>query len=54
MATYKMSPCKDCKDRCVGCHGKCVLFKEWKDEESRLHKMVAAKAYIGGVGHYHG
>ena len=23
-------PCKDCKKRCVGCHGKCRNYKTWK------------------------
>ena len=34
-----VAPCKDCKDRSEGCHGKCQIYidfekahKEWKDK----------------------
>lgn len=53
MNSYKMSPCKDCKNRCIGCHGKCELYHAWKKEESRIHMKVMAKTHIGGLGYYH-
>jgi len=28
----KVSPCKGCEDRMVGCHGICRSYKEWKAE----------------------
>ena len=31
-----ISPCKDCKDRYIGCHDKCVLYAEWKAEIERV------------------
>ena len=27
-----IAPCKDCKDRHVGCHGKCEKYLEYKKE----------------------
>ena len=27
-----IAPCKDCKDRHVGCHGKCKKYLEYKKE----------------------
>lgn len=35
-------PCKDCKDRHVGCHGACERYKQYKTE------LEAAKAEIYG------
>lgn len=35
-------PCKDCKDRHVGCHGDCERYKQYKAE------LEAAKAEIYG------
>lgn len=29
------APCKDCKDRETGCHGKCARYKQWKNEHAR-------------------
>lgn len=29
-AVRDMSPCKGCKDRIPGCHGKCDGFNEWR------------------------
>lgn len=29
-AYYDICPCKDCKERKVGCHENCVAYKEWK------------------------
>lgn len=27
----RISPCKECKERCVGCHGRCQPYKEWAE-----------------------
>ena len=35
------SPCKDCKDRYVGCHGECskyLEFRELVDEHNKVSK----------------
>lgn len=28
-----IAPCKDCSDRCVGCHATCNKYIEWKTRE---------------------
>ena len=33
-------PCRDCKEREVGCHGYCELYKLWsKENEQRKEKI---------------
>lgn len=27
------SPCKNCEDRSVGCHGSCEKYAEWKGQQ---------------------
>lgn len=37
----KDSPCKNCGDRFIGCHGKCEKYKAWRaeyDEEIKEQK----------------
>lgn len=29
------SPCKECPDREIGCHGKCEKYLAWKEENDR-------------------
>lgn len=31
------SPCKDCHDRTVGCHGKCEKYKAYRVEVDKLY-----------------
>lgn len=41
-----ISPCKNCQDRMVGCHGKednkwkCEAWGKWKDAEAKAHPLV--------------
>lgn len=28
-------PCKECKERTVGCHGTCNKYKEWQDKRPK-------------------
>lgn len=35
---YKSAPCKDCKDRAVGCHSTCKKYKEWEAKKDELNK----------------
>lgn len=30
------APCKDCKDRAVGCHGSCEQYKAFRAERDRM------------------
>lgn len=31
------SPCKDCKDRYLGCHSKCKKYNNFKKELAKYH-----------------
>lgn len=39
------SPCKDCPDRVVGCHGKCEKYKAYRVEVDKLRVARAEKSY---------
>ena len=32
------SPCKNCKDRSVGCHSLCEKYTEWKGQHEDIRK----------------
>ena len=40
------APCKNCKNRAIGCHGKCAKYAAWKkkheQERTRLAKELEA------------
>ena len=36
------APCKDCKYRTLGCHDKCFMYKEWKNQ-ARVKKEMEEK-----------
>lgn len=42
------SPCKDCCNRSIGCHGNCKLYIDWTDENNKIknnRKQWYAKRY---------
>ena len=39
------SPCKDCPDRTVGCHGKCEKYEAYRVKVDELHRLRAEKSY---------
>ena len=43
-------PCKDCKDRKVGCHDGCVFYKQFKAAcaEERAQRQMANMKYEYG------
>ena len=45
------SPCKDCPDRQLGCHGKCDKYKDFK-EMSIHYSNQLGKAY-GAIGYFY-
>lgn len=45
----KVPPCKDCEERYVGCHSKCVAYLEWKKE----HDLYKNKIIEGNKLDYH-
>ena len=50
------SPCKDCEDREVGCHGKCEKYQRFHEdivaysEVVKVNKMKDAKVYYRSGG----
>lgn len=36
----KLSPCKGCEDRVVGCHSVCERYITWKAERDELKKEL--------------
>ena len=34
---YK-SPCKDCENRQIGCHGSCAAYNEYREKEAAYRK----------------
>ncbi len=39
-------PCLECKDRYVGCHGKCERYKAWSDKHNIIRKNSPAHISI--------
>jgi len=40
VAATLVSPCKECSDRCIGCHSTCGEYAEYKQElERRRHDI---------------
>lgn len=38
------APCKDCVDRCSGCHGKCEAYKSFRTKVDNDHAVRNAIA----------
>jgi len=53
-----VAPCKDCKERSIGCHSKCEKYKEFKtandayNKKTRLAKMYRSDTYYGVIREY--
>lgn len=43
ISTMVMSPCKNCTDRCIGCHTTCGDYAEYKCELERRREEVKAE-----------
>lgn len=43
----KIAPCKDCKERYVGCHDHCNKYQSWhkEREEMKYHERIN-KVYV--------
>lgn len=39
-AYYDICPCKGCDKRVVGCHAKCIAYKEWKNNSVEIKANV--------------
>lgn len=49
------NPCWKCNERCVGCHGACERYVEWKAEQETAKEIVrmsktSATDYLGARG----
>lgn len=33
------APCKDCMDRCIGCHGKCGKYAKFQEDNLREKQL---------------
>ncbi len=46
-------PCKDCKDRVVGCHAKCERYAKWRvdhaKEKDQYNKSTEFDRYLHGT-----
>lgn len=38
-------PCKDCKDRKIGCHGACDKYRSWALKEKEYKEEIIKKQY---------
>ena len=49
------APCKDCKDRFLGCHSKCDKYKDYKKKSEELNDMknksenISMRGYINDM-----
>lgn len=49
------NPCWKCNERCVGCHGACERYGEWKAEQETVKEIArmsktSATDYLGARG----
>ena len=43
-------PCKNCKDRTVGCHGKCEAYQALDKERKKINAEKMEKSYYAERG----
>ena len=50
------APCKECKERNVGCHDKCEIYKDYTKERKKERLYMQEKQYgrRSVVGYYKG
>lgn len=48
----KECPCRDCKDREIDCHGKCIFYKEWFEENKRIRQSINNKKALERIGQH--
>ena len=34
-----ISPCKGCAERTIGCHGRCEMFRKWREERDKINEL---------------
>ena len=45
------NPCRDCKERQVGCHATCNKYIEWRKEYDRVTKGIRNRRHQKGIGY---
>ena len=40
------APCKNCKERVMGCHGKCEKYQMWKSEHDKKRAEIFERENI--------
>ena len=35
-----VSPCKNCEERDIGCHGYCIAYRKWKAEHDHITLLM--------------
>lgn len=45
----KIPPCKECKDRKIGCHGKCERYRQFREELDELNKTIKNAKQYGSI-----
>ena len=48
----KIAPCKDCKDRAIGCHGTCEKYSEYRKQREKERELRYKKQqtyYVHGA-----
>lgn len=51
------APCKDCRDRCTYCHGRCERYRAWAEDrrtELALRRMMSEADEVQIEGIYRG
>lgn len=41
----RLSPCKGCEDRFVGCHDTCEKYQEWRHEKDAENRKIRVAKY---------
>ena len=39
----KDNPCRNCEERCVGCHGTCQRYLDWHEQHVQRQREIRSK-----------
>ena len=42
----RAAPCKDCKKKYIGCHGKCLDYIDWQQEKSAINDRIRKQRMV--------
>ena len=46
-----VNPCRNCKERKVGCHGECSKYKAWRQEYEEQTAAARHRMHQKGIGY---